>query len=440
MDKVEKDDTFTNKKSMHELVGLKRKGFINNYKSYKYVKNNTHKPPSKKLWEFLSAMVIRWLISTILHTRSPYRQYKFYDSTEDRGIYPLKSFDEGDLIKVAILGDWATNTDESDFIGDQVSQKSPDYSIHLGDTYYTGIKEEIESNFGEGSYWPEANCGNFALLGNHEMYSSGDAYFTSLLPLMGFKKGNEIIKQKASFLCLENKYWRIICLDTGYDSLTKNFLGLYVKDNLLLKLNDMQLDWLRKNVFTSSLDKRGIIFLSHHQYFSAFDSKNNEYTIPAVQLYEFIDKDTPVLWLWGHEHRFSVYGCFQHTGGIKSFGRCIGHSGMPIEIIKDGEIKNINNDRKLVIFDNRERCTLDETKIGHNGYALLLFENEKLSIEYYDENDKILSEIWKIDIDTGLLEGIEIEEYTSGKYPSEPADYKTKLFHYVPDLRDAIRI
>ncbi len=430
----------TDKKSLNTFVGLPRKIISNSYKSYKAVKNKEHRPPIKKFFEFISADVIRWVISTLLHTRAPYKTYISYEDPEDNGIYPLKSFDGGDIIKVAILGDWGTDTEESDFIGDEVCKKIPDFSIHLGDTYYTGIKEEIEDNFGAGSYWPYASVGNFALLGNHEMYSGGEDYFTTLLLMMGYIKNDELIKQKTSFLCLENDYWRVVCLDTGYDSLSKNFAGLYIKDNLLLKLNDIQLNWLRKNVFTSSLDKRGIIFLSHHQYFSAFDTKSNEYPIPAVQLYEFIDKNTPVLWLWGHEHRFSIYGCYQHSTGIKAFGRCIGHSGMPIEIIPDDEIEKINKDRNLVIFDNRERCTIYTTKIGHNGYALLLFEKEKLIIEYYDEKEKILSEEWKINMDTGFLEGIDICEYTGGNYPSGPDDYKSKLFHFVPDIKQAIRM
>ena len=72
--------------------------------------------------------------------------------------------------------------------------------------------------------------------------------------------------------------------------------------------------------------------------------------------------DREVIWLWGHEHRLAVYGKFQSKNGIKAFGRCIGHGGMPVEL---GKIKSsVMNllmtpgadkvkDYKLVFFDRR---------------------------------------------------------------------------------------
>ena len=62
--------------------------------------------------------------------------------------------------------------------------------------------------------------GSFALNGNHEMYADGNGYWRMVLPRMGLKeRGSEWgAGQWASFVCLENKHWRVVGLDTGYNS------------------------------------------------------------------------------------------------------------------------------------------------------------------------------------------------------------------------------
>ena len=54
----------------------------------------------------------------------------------------------------------------------------PDITIHLGDVYYTGEKEEYTDYFFPD--WPLDNHpehGTFLLNANHEMYSGGYDYF-----------------------------------------------------------------------------------------------------------------------------------------------------------------------------------------------------------------------------------------------------------------------
>jgi len=68
--------------------------------------------------------------------------------------------------------------------------------------------------------WPTGAKGSFALNGNHEMYADGNGYWKLVLPRMGLKErcSEWGAGQWASFFCLENKHWRIIGLDTGYNS------------------------------------------------------------------------------------------------------------------------------------------------------------------------------------------------------------------------------
>jgi hypothetical protein len=51
------------------------------------------------------------------------------------------------------------------------------------------------------------------------MYARGYAYFDRMLPRLGPITNGKTHGQKASYFCLENQHWRIIALDTGYDSI-----------------------------------------------------------------------------------------------------------------------------------------------------------------------------------------------------------------------------
>jgi len=113
-----------------------------------------------------------------------------------------------------------------------------------------------------------------------------------------------------------------------------------------------------------------------------------------------------VIWLWGHEHRFAVYGKYQVDGGIPGSGRCIGHGGMPIEV---GSRKSIPRKKKikrfgLVLTDNRVREFVDDTPVGHNGYATLTIRGNALTIEHKDESTWLMREEWTVDLN-GTIAG-----------------------------------
>jgi hypothetical protein len=85
--------------------------------------------------------------------------------------------------------------------------------------------------------------------------------------------------------------------------------------------------------------------------------------------------------------------------GLPIEGRCIGHGGMPVEIdqLRNGE-------EMIAFYDQRKRTTLRRIGVGYNGFAWLTFQKERLTIEYCDMEDQVVvSEKWKIDMDTGIL-------------------------------------
>jgi hypothetical protein len=390
-----------------------------------------------KLDDFLTIKVIKWIFHYIKSRFGGKHKFKNY-SGSNNGVFKMISVSSGssDEIKITVASDWATDTIESDLIGERMNNEKADYTIQLGDTYYVGTPKEMECNYLiPGNSWPRGKSGTLSLPGNHDFYSNGDGFFEKLLPKMFVKIPGGEITQEASFFCLENDYWRILGLDTGYHSVGLPLIEFIFKPDA--HLDTVIVDWMKNAVkLGSGDDKRGLILLTHHQYYSAFE---DEYPEPAIKLAEFIGKKRPVIWIWGHEHRFSVYGCLQMKDGITAFGRCIGHGGMPIEIIHEKELSKLKKDRKLVLFDNRYKSRLGKTDIGHNGYSNLLFNRDNLTIEYFDEIKKILSEEWKIDLKTGLLSGKKINDFTDGSYPSTLESGRDKLFHFCPNIEEGIR-
>ncbi len=420
-----------------ELVGLSRSAIVNQMHSIK--ESVTKNPPRYDMHGLTRESKLKWILKNVTRLGNHHYKYQIYPNHKvNNGIFKMTSEPDKE-ITIALLSDWASNTFESHNIAHLVGEN--DYSIHLGDTYYVGNSKEIADNFNNsfGAPWPYGRLGSFALLGNHEMYSSGRYYFTQLLPYMGVYKGEHTNQQEASFFCLENDYWRIIGLDTGYNSL-RGFFG--IKANPNLKLHPWQLDWLRETVQLNN-DKKGIILLSHHQYFSAF--RDDDHHEPAKQLASLFGSERTVLWFWGHEHRLALYGCNQLPNGSKLFARCIGTGGMPVELGKKpgSSIFGDPVNRSLVIYDERERKVIgnnNNIRLGHNGYAILKLKDNKLAVEYYDDNNNnqqgvrrlILEETWTLDKDTGKLEGTAIKDHT------ETGGNKLTLF--CDDISKAIKV
>lgn len=318
--------------------------------------------------------------------------------------------------KIALAADWASDTVQSEKIGVLMGQHEPDYTIHLGDTYYSGSADETHANFDNGR-WPMGKIASFALLGNHEMYSGAFPYFDYLLP--------QILKQPNPFFCLRNDHWCILGLDTGYQSI---FGGPHNTD---LHFQDELMTWLSDTVKLWQ-DKRGIVVLTHHQYFSAFRGEDN-FQNPAWQLQSFFNDDREIIWIWGHEHRFSMYGKYKKpdVGELKyvtAYGRCIGNGGMPDEHKSNRTmIAQSAEDYNLVLWDHRDVDEIPayifwKVKIGANGYSVMELDGDQLVISYFSSytNDDlatpveqlIVRETWKADNQTGAITCIKTEDCT----------------------------
>jgi len=408
-------------RDMTDLLGLKNTSpAANAWRAFK--DSLTHKPPAYDMNGLVTENWFTWFRKNMASLWSPpYAPYPYYSYPEaNNGIFKMNK-PAGEPIVIALLADWASDTAESRQIAAMAGIQ--DYSIHLGDTYYVGNSNEMAENFDtdQDGTWPYGKLGSFAIPGNHEMYSGGTSYFTELLPYMGlYTSGQEAPEQvqQAGFFCLENENWRIIALDTGYNSLT-GMLG--ITPNIALELRPEQQDWLT-NVVCPNGDKRGIILLSHHQCWSAFEQ---EFPNPAGFISSLFSPARDILWLWGHEHWFAIYGPLQLPNGANVFARCIGNSGMPVELNDtNGNVhapkSGYNTDpanRNLVLYDKRLRTMVDgDVPLGHNGYALLTLNGPDAWISYYDDTSStrpILEETWTCNPATGALKGTGITDHTA---------------------------
>jgi hypothetical protein len=361
---------------------------------------------------FLPGRLLKWIPQVAkywFHKKHAFRDFTTHD--KGTGIHPIE-----DRVKISVAGDWGTGTDEARIVGAAMEKSEPDFTIHLGDVYYVGDSNEVRENFlGEKTSpyapvrWPMGAKGGFALNGNHEMYADGNGYWRMVVPRMGLKeRGSEWgAGQWASFFCLENKHWRIIGLDTGYNS-TRFDCGkapVLQRSKWLRKttwfkpsctIPEPLIEWLKSAVNPAG-DKRGLILISHHGPHSGFESW---YQIPSRQLAKLIHR--PVIWFWGHEHRLAIYDKFSVEDGVEAHGRCVGHGGMPIE---RGAAPDIL-DCKWLAWDNRRYPSDEKIDVGYNGYANFSFNGPALHIAHYDLHQAlVLTEDWHVDIESGELQG-----------------------------------
>ena len=358
------------------------------------------KPPHRmfrNLKAFLPSNLWKWAKEYFRHRFGFKHVFQTYPNpASDNGIYRVK-----ENFTVAMASDWGTGTDEAAAVATQMLRTlDPDITIHLGDVYYVGAEDDVRENcLGQKSpetkydpvTWPHGRIGSFALNANHEMYARGMAYYDVFLPTLGIYGK----KQGASFFCIENDSWRLIALDTGYNSVGIPILEHIPIINRIRWIGGncaQEPDWIEwlANTVRPEQDKRALILLSHHNYYSAFEDERN-YPKPAQQLARYIKR--PVLWFWGHEHRLAAYDAHQRDGGITAIGRCIGHGGMPIE--RNPEVLDKASAKVLRFVDNRPYDSGEGIDVGFNGFANLTFEKESLKVRYLDlQGQEALFEEW----------------------------------------------
>lgn len=402
------------------------------------------KTVAHNLQDFFTNNVLAWFF----HDWRVKKPYTYPTKIGQESIHDIREANS----TIALAADWGSDTPQAEYIGQKMFEKSPDYTVHLGDIYYSGIDTELKSNYGTGNgdwgIWPRGKAGSFALAGNHEMFSGGQDYYNMIRdPKRGFgvvnKTSGGYSGQAAPVFCLRTEHWCILGLDTGYPSLRTGILRLH-PDNLDLQFSDAVMEWLDNEVKLKE-EKRGIVVLTHHQYMSAFNGED-EFSGPAKQL-EALLPGREMIWIWGHEHRFSMYGRYKKSNShIAAFGRCIGNGGMPDEHSKKRFLlDNKAKEYGLVLYDKRTADTIELSRneegtivwtedIGYNGYAMMQLKGEQLAIRYFEsyggiadktkeKDEKVVEETWRADNKTGKIACVDVVDFTKEKSPVQQLSY-----------------
>jgi|HubBroStandDraft_1064217.scaffolds.fasta_scaffold00029_63 hypothetical protein len=347
---------------------------------------------------FSPAALWAWLRNYLAYVFREKHSFPPYTASPRHAMYDLLDEHGTDTVRIALAGDWGTGTDEAESVAAQMKNFVPHFTIHIGDVYYVGDPLSVNENClgirnSDNNYdpvtWPLGTRGSFALNGNHEMYANGGGYFDVLLPELGLCDAGNMLGQQTSFFCLQNSYWRIIAIDTGYYGNGLPILGQIPLINKIphvggnCKLHPYLMDWLSNVVHLQQPDNRGVIIMSHHQYYSGFEDR---FPKPAQQLWDAGIK-RQVLWFWGHEHRLAGYDLYG-SDQLQAFGRCVGHGGMPLapEAPKQTPTPKFYDGRK------------GSEGFGVNGHVNLSFSGPNLTATYVDlTGTPILSETWLAD-------------------------------------------
>lgn len=214
-----------------------------------------------------------------------------------------------DSAMIALISDWGSGIAEARELMQQVARKEPNIVIHLGDIYYSGTRDEVETYYYRvlDDIFDLQKVLVLSVCGNHELYSGGAAYY-GLLDRLG---------QPASYFCLRNANWQFLGVDSSFLATT----GVGQSSHGTPGLVASEAVWLNSRI--QAAEGRRNVLLSHHQPISAFDdigSTTNEPLLaqvaPGLQQVD--------AWFWGHEHESLIYEPFR---GIQN-GRCVGCGGM----------------------------------------------------------------------------------------------------------------
>jgi hypothetical protein len=206
------------------------------------------------------------------------------------------------------------------------------------------------------------------------MYTGGHGYFQTLLTDGRFGR-----QQGSSNFLLRNNYWQVVGLDSAYQSADKP------------SLSDGQKAWLRQAVNGQGTAPLQTILLSHHQALTAFGDSTVSGKL-AADVTEALTGSRVAAWLWGHEHRGTVYATdisAPDYDRVASYTATIGNGGVPQLVTMDGRPETTIDESLLAVdrggwqFDGL--YTVEEDTWALGGYAVLSFKERRLEVTYFDE-------------------------------------------------------
>jgi Calcineurin-like phosphoesterase len=320
-----------------------------------------------------------------------------FPSNKKNGIDPVRLLEDHDgKIRIAMAGDWGTGTtplsgkpqDQAPFdtalaVAQLMGQQKPDYTIHLGDVYYSGTPNEEKELFLKD--WPRGAVGSYALNSNHEMYDGGAGYFDALLQDPDFKKS----QQGLSYFALTNDNWLIVGLDTAFFACNKSarYNEGYVADPSMPNGTD-QLEWLL-DVLQSNQGKR-VIMLTHHDGFSV-NTITGEITMRPLynELTQIMSEVRDWWWYWGHVHNVMVYERIPLSVNSSVTPRCVGHGAIPY-LPSRPDFTKLGTDKFKVQWSEADLARKNgDPRRAPNGFVMVTLTGADLHEQCYDEFGRV---------------------------------------------------
>jgi hypothetical protein len=284
------------------------------------------------------------------------------------GGLPDHAIDIADNARILLVGDWGSGIERARAVAAEmrkeldrgVAEGREQHVVHLGDVYYTGADKEYRERFLP--YWPVLegeDIGSYSLVGNHDMYRGGHAYYEVCLKDQRFAR-----QESKSVFALQSPSWELLGLDTGYED-----AALYGD----------QVGWIRQRRQDGG-DRRTAV-LTHHQYFSAYEGAGTKL---RPEIHPILDERPVDAWFWAHEHRCLTY---EPSKGI-GFASCVGHGGIPEYLVAaEGVPYPPAGDPypPRLRYDYRKRYDDGPEPWNTFGFAVLELDGRAMTVRYIDE-------------------------------------------------------
>ena len=274
-------------------------------------------------------------------------------------------------VTIALVGDWGTGTwvDGTETppalaVMDQIVKLKPNYTIHLGDVYYSGTQAEEDANYVK--FWQAATDGNFMLNSNHEMYDGANGYFD-----IGLADAPFALQKKSSCFALMNDDVAILGLDSAYNDTSI----LFQKGGI------PSTSWQIPFIQGLKIGNRKVIVLTHH---NGLSTSGQQTTGLWQDVYAALGNRYPDYWFYGHIHNGIVYKPRTETvngSNVTVYVRCTGHGAIPF-----GNGTGIQPPGYVTYYTHTPNPTAPPAGLRvMNGFTLLTIDGAKITEEWYDQ-------------------------------------------------------